>query len=658
MKFYHYFRFFLTTWLLSANFLFSAPFITNLSPNVGPPLGGTFVTITGSGFTGATSVTFGTSSAATFVVNADTTITVLTPIHAPQAVPVVVTTPSGSSPSPISHETFFTYQGNWQAYVANREDDTVSVIDVATNVVTNTITVGTSPIGVALTPDGSQTYVANNDDNSVSVINTVVNSVVNVISPTGDSPEGISITSDGKQAYVSNFFDSIVSVIDVAAGAISTPVPVGNRPTVIAILPNVKAAYVANLSDGTITVIDPATNLVITTITVGNGPAAIGITPDQTKVYVTNQFDGTVSVIDTATNLVTTTITVGPSPSGIAITPDGTKAYVTNGDIAPGTVSVIDVASDTVTTTITVGFGPLCVIFTKDGTKAYVANSLDNTVSVINVATDTVTTTISVNINSEPHSITITPDGKQVYVPCYDPPSVSVIDTATDTAISVGVGGEPLLVGITPDQAPLARFTGSVAAPGFPSIFDASSSVSPTGTIANYFWDFGDGNTLNTTSPIVMHTYAAAGTFNVVLIVTNTAGTSLVELFDYSSFEIFFFGFGPSTRYTNNGGQTAITNRLFTTGIAPPGNIRGESCKNNFAMQTECVKTITWTASPDPSVTSYYVRRNGNLVQIIPASGPFIYIDHHRRCGQEDVYSVTAVNALGQESIPVIVIIK
>jgi YVTN family beta-propeller protein len=57
-------------------------------------------------------------------------------------------------------------------YVANCDDDTVSVIQTSDNTVVDTIDVGISPFGVAVTPDGSRVYVTNSEDNTVSVIQT------------------------------------------------------------------------------------------------------------------------------------------------------------------------------------------------------------------------------------------------------------------------------------------------------------------------------------------------------------------------------------------------------------------------------------------------------------------------------------------------------
>lgn len=91
-------------------------------------------------------------------------------------------------------------------------------------------------------------------------------------------------------------------------------------------------------------------------------------------------------------------------------------------------------------------------------------------------------------------------------------------------------------------------------------------------------------------------------------------------------------------------------------GPLPPASITGSSCNNKFASQTDRVHIITWTASPDPTVTSYYLRRNGILIAIIPSTGPFIYYDHNRK-NKTDVYTLTAVNGDG-ESTPITVILN
>ena len=81
-----------------------------------------------------------------------------------------------------------------KAYVVNFNADTVSVIDTATNaVVGSAIPVGSEPVGIAITPDGTKAYVTNQDADTVSVIDTATNTVVGSPITVGDVPFGIAI---------------------------------------------------------------------------------------------------------------------------------------------------------------------------------------------------------------------------------------------------------------------------------------------------------------------------------------------------------------------------------------------------------------------------------------------------------------------------------
>lgn len=71
--------------------------VTSVTPTSGIDTGGTTVTITGSDFTGATAVTFGSANAAVFTVDSDTEITATAPAGTVGGGPVTVVTPIGAS---------------------------------------------------------------------------------------------------------------------------------------------------------------------------------------------------------------------------------------------------------------------------------------------------------------------------------------------------------------------------------------------------------------------------------------------------------------------------------------------------------------------------------------------------------------------------------
>ena len=81
--------------------------VTGISPSTGTPLGGTSVTISGSDFTGATSVSFGSSPASSFTVNSDSSITASSPAGS-GTVDVTVTGPDGTSATSAADQFTFT----------------------------------------------------------------------------------------------------------------------------------------------------------------------------------------------------------------------------------------------------------------------------------------------------------------------------------------------------------------------------------------------------------------------------------------------------------------------------------------------------------------------------------------------------------------------
>jgi hypothetical protein len=90
-----------------AAWIFVSPVtVTSIFPTNGPAAGGTDVTITGTGFTGASAVMFGSTAAASFNVNSDSSITATSPAGSGT---VDVTVTSGAATSPTSAADRFTY---------------------------------------------------------------------------------------------------------------------------------------------------------------------------------------------------------------------------------------------------------------------------------------------------------------------------------------------------------------------------------------------------------------------------------------------------------------------------------------------------------------------------------------------------------------------
>jgi YVTN family beta-propeller protein len=316
-----------------------------------------------------------------------------------------------------------------------------------------TVTIGGTPYAVSLTPDGEYAYVPNGEN--VSLIDTATNKVTNTI--TGQNwPTGIAITPDGKYAYVTDINsptgqEGYVSVISTETNTLVATITIGGNPNHgVAVTPDGKYVYVTN-NDGAVAVISTSTNTVTANITIpslnvtntnlnftssapppiitiggSSLPQAVAITPDGQYAYITTG-DGRVAVINTATDNVTTTVTIGGNPSAVAITPNGEYAYVIN----DSAVVVINTVNDAVTRTITGFYSPTCVAIAPDGKYAYVTNYFNDSISVINTATNTVDQTLAAG--TSPYGIAISANGEYAYV-------TNLAYTATDSPVVNWIG--------------------------------------------------------------------------------------------------------------------------------------------------------------------------------------------------------------------------
>ena len=79
-------------------------------------------------------------------------------------------------------------------YVANFNDNTVSVINGATNAVIDTIPVGINPAGVDVNPLTNRIYVGNLNSDDVSVIDGTTNTVIATV-PAGDGASGVAVNT-------------------------------------------------------------------------------------------------------------------------------------------------------------------------------------------------------------------------------------------------------------------------------------------------------------------------------------------------------------------------------------------------------------------------------------------------------------------------------
>lgn len=222
---------------------------------------------------------------------------------------------------------------NPSVWVSNVDDDTVSLIDPATNTVLTSITVGDEPRNLAANPTGTRVYVPNRFSDNVSVIDVATESIVDTIT-VGSEPYAVVVSPDGGTLYVANNGDSTVSVVNLSNNTSTLVSDAGaciDDPEWVIVNPVVAEAYIVSKNDDAICVFSTTTNSVTSVIPVGDSPRSAVVTPDGAFLYVANNGDGTVIKFDLST-LVPTTIVLGDDPRNIAISGDGAYVYVPGQD--------------------------------------------------------------------------------------------------------------------------------------------------------------------------------------------------------------------------------------------------------------------------------------------------------------------------------------
>jgi DNA-binding beta-propeller fold protein YncE len=178
----------------------------------------------------------------------------------------------------------------------------------------------------------------------------------------------------------------------------------------------------------------PPGNQLVATISLGFNvfPEAVVVSPDSQTIYVAGwgPSGGLVFIINSQSNTVTDTIAVGDLLNSIVITPDGSTLYVGSRGTASLPPAVYAISTATKTVTATLNFFPEFLAMNPNGTQVYVTGGPvgDTHIASIDVATNSLNPK-AIKVGKIPHDITVSPNGKTIYVAMRD--SVNRINLAT-----------------------------------------------------------------------------------------------------------------------------------------------------------------------------------------------------------------------------------
>ncbi len=373
------------------------------------------------------------------------------------------------------------------AYVTNRTDATVSVIDIASNTVVATVPVGNNPYSATVSHDNARVYVANFNDNSISIIDATNNTVTTTLTNVCTNPAWVTLTPDGSEVWVSCFNGGIVQRLNLASNTITGTVTGMSRPIGIAFKHDGSRAYIVSNSGSTLRVIDTATNAQLASIGTGFNAIDVSIDPTDHYAYVVANGDNRIDILDLTGHASPNYYSLPSPPVALTLNSAGTRIYTTTNS---GNVYNVNTATFGLTP-IGVGAGPYGLDLSGDGSRLYVTNAYAATVSAVDVATNTVIATIPVG------------NGPQTFghfVAKGPPPATSLPSAPRNRVATAGIGQ----VGVSFDPP---------AAPG--------------GTILHYTVTCGSQSATGTTSPIVVTGLTNGTSVTCTAVATNSLGDSV-----------------------------------------------------------------------------------------------------------------------------------
>lgn len=351
-------------------------------------------------------------------------------------------------------------------YVIAQDADQLLVVDLVQNKVINKIEVGQHPHSVIIDKAQERIYVSNQWSDTVSVIDLSTSEVIDTLI-TGNGPSGLAFSADGKFIYVVNTFGSDVSVFELSTKKEQKRLGTGNDPTGIALSPDGRQLYVT----GRRVNIAPYNETLVTELTMIDDASQratkknvesaylmenVAFTPENDLAMVTlirpkNQVPSIqvehgwmmthgIGIIEQKENgrlvqlLLDEPNAYYPDPFDIVISTDGKKAFVSSSGVDQISVISIDsirqllhktpsetlkryandlsISDRFVIKRISTGANPKGLTLSPDGKFLYVAEQLEDRIGIIN--TESLEPIGSIDLDG-PNRITVARQGRRLF---------------------------------------------------------------------------------------------------------------------------------------------------------------------------------------------------------------------------------------------------
>ena len=167
-------------------------------------------------------------------------------------------------------------------YTANIGSDSVSAFDLSRAPMATglkQIPVGKGPEGIDLSPDGREIWVASRTGGPLSIIDTATEKVTQTIDTGMKMANRVKFTRDGKRVLVSDPPSNAILVYDAASRQLIKQITTEGGPSGILMAPDGKRAFIACSSAGVVQVLDLEQLTITGSVATGNQPDGMAFVP-------------------------------------------------------------------------------------------------------------------------------------------------------------------------------------------------------------------------------------------------------------------------------------------------------------------------------------------------------------------------------------------
>ena len=267
-------------------------------------------------------------------------------------------------------------QSRWgdTLWVANRDANTVTIVEATTGVTVRTMAIGSGPHDIVISARTGKAYVMSELDDRVVVVSASTLQVLNTIAM--PRPHHAELSEDGRFVLVGLFTSNQIAVIDTVTDAVRIHASSSNvniRAHAPRSSRDSRFIFVPHEVGEDVTALDVETGVVVGGVRAGSQPSEVLPAADGRRLFVSMRGEGTIKAFDLATAQLLGTVAVGTQPETLILTPDQRTLLVTLRG-SPATLALVNPETMTLIGTVPLAgpgtFGDLAVA-SPDGRYVY-----------------------------------------------------------------------------------------------------------------------------------------------------------------------------------------------------------------------------------------------------------------------------------------------